>query len=80
MIIRILYVLLAISATGTALFSQASSCLPPSENDFKSEAYLNYGYTNNAYNSKYRVSGSVGQPIVENSLNTTNVLVSGSWS
>ena len=78
--IRILCVILAITATGISLFSQSTDCLPPSENDFSSEAYLNYGYTNNSYNSKYRVSGSVGQPIVESSLNTTNVLVSGSWS
>ena len=57
MIIRILCVILAITATGISLFSQSTDCLPPSENDFSSEAYLNYGYTNNSYNSKYRVSG-----------------------
>ena len=80
MIIRTFCVLLATFATSVGVFSQSSTCLPPAENDFVSEAYLNYGYTNNAYNTKYRISGSVGQPIVESSLSTTNIMVTGAWS
>ncbi len=78
---RYLGVLVGLFLTSTVILAQqATSCLPPAAEDYQGTVYLNYGFANNAFSTQYRVSGTVGQPLVETALSTTNISISGFWS
>lgn len=78
---RFLGVVAGLCAAITTLLAQsATTCLPPAASDFQGSVYLNYGFSNNSFSTQYRVSGTVGQPLVETGLSTTNITVTGFWS
>jgi hypothetical protein len=64
----------------TSISAQQAACLPPSATDFQGSIYLNYGFANNSFSTQYRVSGTVGQPLVETALSATNITITGFWS
>jgi len=81
MSIKYFGVIAALCAAASSVFSQSSTtCLPPAADDFQTTVLLNYGYMNNSFSTQYRTSGTVGQPLVETGLSTSNVLVTGYWS
>lgn len=78
---RFLGVVAALCAAITTLLAQsATTCLPPAANDYQGSVYLNYGFANNSFSTQYRVSGTVGQPLVETGLSAANVSATGYWS
>ena len=78
---RFLGVVAALCAAITTLLAQsATTCLPPAANDYQGSVYLNYGFANNSFSTQYRVSGTVGQPLVETGLSSTNITATGYWS
>ncbi|MFM8372372.1 MAG: hypothetical protein ACKOCO_08295, partial [Bacteroidota bacterium] len=74
-------VIAALCVAATSVLAQSvSTCLPPAANDYQTTVLLNYGFANNSFSTQYRTSGTVGQPLVETGLSTSNVLVTGYWS
>ncbi len=81
MSIRYFGVIAALCAAASSIFAQsATTCLPPAADDYQTTVLLNYGFANNSFSTQYRTSGTVGQPLVETGLSTSNVLVTGYWS
>jgi hypothetical protein len=74
-------VIAALCVAATSVLAQSvSTCLPTAASDYQSIVFLNFGFANNSFSTKFRTSATVGQPLVETGLSTSNVTTTGYWS
>jgi hypothetical protein len=74
-------VIAALCVAATSVLAQSvSTCLPPAESDYQTSVFLNFGFANNSFSTKFRTSATVGQPLVATGISTSNVMTTGYWS